>query len=513
MLAIAIGAAFLAAPALAFASVYTVVGTGDLTSPCVGTSCPSLRAAVLAADGDPGSTIMLGPVAYALGNGSGMPVGTGELRITADMTIAGAGSGATTIRQTDGADRVISITAGTVMMSGLRLTGGSVVGAAGSSGAAGATVAGGGVDNAGSLTLQDVVVSGNSATGGDGGGSVSAAGGIGGNALGGGIATSGALTMLASSVSGNVATGGGGGGSSAAAGGTGGNAFAGIYVEPLSTGAVTLRASTVSSNIATGGAGGQSSAGPQPGAGGDATGGISQWSQTLTLLDSSSSGNTATGGVGGTSNKFGTNGAEGGGAIAAGIALIGGTLRLDRATVSGNRAQGGAGGTADASRGGQGGSVSGGGLFVQSDATLVNTTITGNSATAGAPGLPFGGGGSTGPPGGAFGGGIYDGGGSSRTVTLASVTLASNAASDGGNLWAGATDLAVGDAIISSGGASARPNCDVAAITDRGRNLESTIPSQCGFSVAARRLDRRRSATRAAHRQRRIDADDGARRD
>src|SRR5256885_845619 len=74
-----------------------------------------------------------------------------------------------------------------------------------------------------------------------------------------------------------------------------------------------------------------------------------------------------------------------------------------------------------------------------------------NSATAGAPGLPLGGSGSTGPPGDAFGGGIYDGGGSSQTVTLASVTLASNAASDGGNLWARATGLAVGDAIISSG--------------------------------------------------------------
>jgi hypothetical protein len=485
VLAITISVAFVAAPALALASTYSVLGTADSTAPCLGTSCPSLRAAVLAADGDPGSTIKLGPVAYVLGNGSGMPVGTGELRVTADVTIAGAGSGATTISQTDGENRVISVSAGTVMMSGLRLTGGSVVGTAGFNGAAGATVVGGGVDNAGSLTLQDVVVSGNGATGGDGGGSVSVSGGIGGNALGGGIATSGALTMVASSVSGNAATGGSGGGSSAAAGGPGGNAFAGVYIDPLSTGAAILRASTVSNNIATGGAGGQSSARSHPGAGGDATGGISQWSQALTLFDSSVSGNTATGGIGGTSNNPGAHGAEGGGAAAAGIALIGGRLQLDRATVSGNRAQGGAGGAADATTGGQGGSVSGGGLLLQSDATLVNTTITGNGATGGAPGLPFGGGGSTGPPGGAFGGGIYDGGGSSQTVTLASVTLASNAASDGGNLWAGATGLAVGDAIISSGGASAKPNCDVAAITDSGRNLESTTPSQCGFSAAA----------------------------
>ena len=484
--AITVAMAFLVTPALAFGSTYNVVSAADSTAPCVGTSCPSLRAAVLAADGDPGSTIKLGPAAYALGNGSGMPVGTGELRITADMTIAGAGSGATTIRQTDGANRVINILAGTVTISGLRLTGGSVLGAAGLNGAAGSTVTGGGVDNAGSLTLQDVVVSGNSATGGGGGSSGTASGGIGGNALGGGIATSGALSMIASSVSGNAAKGGGGGGSSAAAGGAGNNAFGGIYIDPLSTGAVTLRDSTVSNNTATGGAGGQSFSGSHPGSGGDATGGISQWSQALTLIDSSVSGNTATGGVGGTSNTSGLHGAEGGGADAAGIALIGGTLRLDRATVSGNRSQGGAGGTADAGTGGQGGSVVGGGLFVQSDAMLVNTTISGNSATAGAPGLPFGGpGGSTGPPGGAFGGGIYDGGAGSQTVRLASVTLASNAASDGGNLWAGATGLVVSDAIIASGGASARPNCDVAAITDSGHNLESTSPSQCGLSAAA----------------------------
>ena len=486
--AITAAMAFLVTPALAFGSTYNVVGAADSTAPCVGTSCPSLRAAVLAADGDPGSTIKLGQVAYVLGNGSGMPVGTGELRITADMTIVGAGSGATTIRQTDGANRVINLLAGTVTMSGLRLTGGSVVGAAGLNGAAGSTVAGGGVDNAGSLTLQDVVVSGNSATGGGGGSSATAGGGIGGNALGGGIATSGALSMIASSVSGNTATGGAGGGSSAAAGGAGDNAFGGIYIDPLSTGPVTLRASTVSNNTATGGAGGQSSAGSHPGSGGDATGGISQWSQALTLIDSSVSGNTATGGVGGTSNTSGLNGAEGGGATAAGIALIGGTLRLDRATVSGNRSQGGAGGAADAGTGGQGGSVAGGGLFLQSDATLVNTTISGNSATAGAAGLPFGGSGSTGPPGGAFGGGIHDGGGGSQTVRLASVTLASNAASDGGNLWAGATGLVVSDAIISSGGASARPNCDVAAITDSGHNLESTSPSQCGFTAVAHDL-------------------------
>ena len=116
----------------------------------------------------------LGAAVYTLGRGPGVPVGTGELRITADMTIAGAGLGATTIRQTDGADRVINISAGAVMLSGARLTGGELVGANGSPGAPspggpGATVAGGGILNAGSLTLQDVVVSGNSATGGSGG--------------------------------------------------------------------------------------------------------------------------------------------------------------------------------------------------------------------------------------------------------------------------------------------------------------------------------------------------------
>src|SRR5947209_17323156 len=102
-LVLATGAAFLALTGSAFASTYAVTGTSDSTASCTGTSCPSLRAAVTAANGDPGSTISLGPFAYTLGNGPGVTVGTGELRISGDTTIAGAGSGATTIRQTDGA--------------------------------------------------------------------------------------------------------------------------------------------------------------------------------------------------------------------------------------------------------------------------------------------------------------------------------------------------------------------------------------------------------------------------
>ncbi len=483
-------------PASAFGSIYTVSGTTDSTSACVGTSCPSLRAAVIAADGDPGSTIMLGAAEYTLGDGSGTPVGTGELLITADMAIIGSGPGETTIRQTDGLDRVIAISAGAVTISGVRLTGGVVLGGPGangtpSPGSPGGTVAGGGIENAGSLALQDVVVSGNSVKGGLGGNGGQGPGtpgnaGAGGNAEGGGISTSGPLTLMASSVSGNAATGGRGGGAFEGTGGAGGNATGGIYVEPLSTGMVTLQASTVSNNTAAGGAGGPSTEGSSlPGSGGEATGGISQWSQTLALLDSSVSGNTATGGAGG-EGALGPNGAYGGDVVAAGAALVGGTLLIERTTISGNIAQGGAGGPADGTTSGGGGTVFGGGLYVQQDATLVNVTIAGNGATAGTPGVPFGGG-VTGPAGDAFGGGIDDDGGGSETLTLASATLAFNAAGTGGNLWAAATGLSVGDTIIASGAASTGANCVAsgAMITDLGHNLESTTPSQCEFSSAS----------------------------
>ena len=162
----------------------------------------------------------------------------------------------------------------------------------------------------------------------------------------------------------------------------------------------------------------------------------------------------------------------------------GSSARRSRAT----GAQGGAGGTADGTTGGSGGSVSGGGLYVQRDATLVDVTITGNGAIAGAGGVPFGGG-TIGPAGGAFGGGIDDEGSVSQMVTLASVTLASNAAGSGGNIWAGATGVALGATIISSGVASTGPDCVAGAvITDNGHNLESATPSQCGFSAAAHDL-------------------------
>jgi hypothetical protein len=287
-------------------------------------------------------------------------------------------------------------------------------------------------------------------------------------------------------VSGNFATGGGGGGAWEGGGGPGGNAFGGIYIDPLSTGGVTVTGSAVSNNTATGGAGGLStgSIAGHPGAGGDATGGISEWSQTLSLEDSAVSGNTATGGTGGT-GAIGPNGAEGGGAVAAGLALVAGSLRLERATISGNRATGGSGGGADGTTGGAGGTVSGGGLYLQGDATLVNVTIVGNAATAGAAGVPFGGG-TTGPAGTSFGGGIDDQAGPAQHLTLSSATLASNTAGSGGNLWSGTTGVTLADTIVASGGAPAGPNClPGAAITDGGHNLESTTPSQCGLSLAA----------------------------
>src|SRR5690349_7966248 len=86
----------LASPAHA-TTIFTVTGKTDPspTPACAGTVCPSLRAAVAAANLSPGAAITLGSGTYQLSHG--------KLTLSGSMTIAGAGSTATTIQQT-GAD-------------------------------------------------------------------------------------------------------------------------------------------------------------------------------------------------------------------------------------------------------------------------------------------------------------------------------------------------------------------------------------------------------------------------
>jgi hypothetical protein len=229
---------------------------------------------------------------------------TGDLDITSNLTITGAGQ-ATTIVGGGGLDRVFHILAGsTAAISGVAVQNGDT----GDNG--------GGICNEdGTLTLTNSTVSGNSAA-----------------SWGGGIySEDGALTLTNSTVSGNSADWGGGGiynygalaltdstvsGNSADRGG-------GIYNED---GTLTLTNSTISGNSA------------------DRGGGIGNW-DSLTLTNSTVSGNSAASWGGGIYNKDGTltltNSTVSGNSAASwggGIYNEDGTLTLTNSTVSDNSA-------------------------------------------------------------------------------------------------------------------------------------------------------------------------------
>ena len=157
---------------------------------------------------------------------------TGDLDVTADLTISGAGA-ATTIIDGAALDRVFHIVGGTVEISGLTIQNGSAV-------------QGGGISNGGTLTLTDITVSGNN--GGVAGGihnrwrktlTLSNATVTGNSAsdAGGGIFNQGTLTLTNVTVSGN----------------DGGFRGGGIYHEDVSP--FTMTNGTVASNMATEGGG------------------------------------------------------------------------------------------------------------------------------------------------------------------------------------------------------------------------------------------------------------------
>jgi len=199
---------------------------------------------------------------------------TGDLDISADLTITGAGAATTII---DGADldRVFHILGGIADMSGLTIQNGSV------------SADGGGILNQGTLTLNSSTVSGNSA------------GGPGFGGTGGGIVNAGTLSLNSSTVSGNTASGQGGG-----------------IVNYSIAGTVALTNSTVSGNTAD-----------------DSGGGILNYitAGTVTLINVTVSGNSGGFGGGGIRNSgFGTltltNSTVSGNSAATGGGVAGGTL-------------------------------------------------------------------------------------------------------------------------------------------------------------------------------------------
>lgn len=471
-------AATAAAPAAAQAdATFRVTTTADSTADpadvgaCAGGGACTLRQAIAAAAG--GGTIELPAGQYVL------TAGQLTAAPAAPLTIAGAGAGATAIRQQTDGSRVLAVSAGPVAISGVELSGGSLVGETGTAGAPGSPgfpgippippdfpgipgtpatpggpggpggpIAGAGIANAGTLTLTDVVVTTNHVLGGSGGtGGMGPAGtpmpagrgGDGGSGSGGGIANHGTLTLERVRVTGNRAVGGSGG-----SGGSGG-----VLPGPV-------------------------------GSGGEGSGGGIVNSGTLVVRDSTVSGNEAVGGFSFGMPGFG-GGASAGDAAGGGIAQLGGTLSVSGSTVAGNRALGGNGDPLGSIGSGD---AHGGGLRATAPFTLVASTLAGNAAIGGSsPAHLLNGAGS--------GGGISAiGGGALRAVTVAGNRAEATGsdggvavpAGSGGNVAAPAGAVTALDVLIAGGDAAIGANCVAALGNVRGSVEEGPSP-ECGATA------------------------------
>jgi hypothetical protein len=341
------------------------VGATHCTPPMPAEGC-SLRGAI--ADAQNGDTVQLAAGTYQLG-------AEGELVLKKNITIVGAGPGATTIEQTV-ADRVMRVESG-LTMTGVTITGGEAVGKPGAAGSVpsgkggdGEGAYGAGIEAGDLVTLADVVVTGNRAVGGAGGAGGGAtgngtggAGGRGGFADGAGL-DGGPFVLLRVAVTDNVAQPG--------AGGVGG----------------------FGAGTGTGGAGGIG------GAGGGA--GIGVGHASLVATDTLIADNTAAtgpGGAGGLGGLSGGNGGAGGTGEASGGGGIfsNGPVLLTNVTLTGNVAEGGTGGAGGAApdnpaaNGGAGGNGWGGNggalaLFNGAAGQFASVTIDGNTATTGTAG-------------------------------------------------------------------------------------------------------------------------------
>lgn len=433
-----LAALFSPAPAAASgaATAFTVTGFDDGSGSC-GTAdangrvaCTTLRAAINAANlQSNGPTIELQAGTYQLTAGNG-----GQLDLGSSMNIIGAGPGGpsgTTIRQTDGQNRVLEVD-GTSVLSGLEITGGHWSPAWSS----GRADYGGGILVLGVLNLQNAAVTGNEVVGAAG----PTAGDAGNGAEGGGIAYA----------------------SSAPSGSLIGN-------------------STISGNQALGGAG---ATGGQPGGDGVGGGIVDDTPGTLSIDHSTVSGNVATGGAGGSGASAGGTGGSGeGGGIYTGYGGLYNSSRLSviATTLASNTASGGDQGAGPASGSHSGGSGLGGGIGgLGGTDRIVNSTVFDNTAQAGA--SSPGSGTSTGS-----GGGLYG-----SDVDLESDTIDANRASSStGNVWVNATALNpidIVDTVIAGGSPD---NCDIMGGSPNSSlayDLEDDPAGSCGFSASAHDL-------------------------
>jgi CSLREA domain-containing protein len=376
------------------AATFNVNKTADTADGTCDADC-SLREAILAANAAAGAdtiTLPAGTYTLTIAGVDEDASATGDLDITDDLTINGAGAGTTIIQACDssggpcvGIDRVIHIPTSTVGLSGVTIRNGNV------------TSSGGGIfgSTGSSLTLTNSTVTGNTAFD-----------------HGGGILIDGALTLTGSTVSNNTAN------SDASGDGNGG----GIYIWPGNN-TVTLTNSTISGNSAFFG-------------GGYYTDG----SSSVTLTDSTISGNTSSSTGGGIFHNGGTLtltntavSSNTAGASGGGIRLSGGvTASLTGSTVNGNLSSGtnngggihllGVGTTATLTDSVVSGNTAyrGGGIYNEATLTLTGSTVSGNTATQ-------------------HGGGIINDG----TLTAINTTLSGNMANiDAGGLYNAFSGLA-----------------------------------------------------------------------
>ena len=439
------------------AQSYTVTSTADTVdatpangvceAPC------TLRGAVQTVNGAgaPGAdTIELPAGTYNLaisGADGADPAATGDLDITQDLTITGAGQASTTI-DGKGLDRVFDIAGATAEISGVTVTGGSANDGA-------FTTAGGGIrvgrhpsapgDVPGTLTLTDSTLTANSA--GDGSG----------------VATDSVaahLTLTRVTVTENTAqpVSSEGGGVNERYGGSvvitdsvirGNTAQAGGGVVDDGGGTITITGTTIDGNHA--------SPTNRSGGGVFETGG-----GTVTITRSIISANTANEGAGVIEDGGGTvaiadswirDNVASGGLFPAGAGVVkdgGGTLTITGSTISGNRSDGSGGGVE---------------IFAGGPTALTNTTITGNSAAT-------------------RGGGLHTSG---LAVTLTNVTMHDDSAGVTASEIDDCTPapscattpegVTVRNTIVASGGTSC-----AGKIVSAGHNIDSG--TSCGFTAA-----------------------------
>ena len=342
---------------------------------------------------------------------------TGDLDITGDLIVKGAGAD-TTIVDGGGLARVFDIVPGiTVEMSGLTVRNGEPIF---SLFTRGRDLSGGGIRNAGTLTLTNVTVSGNTAV-----------------VLGGGIATSGTLTMTNVTVSDNTVPGTEGIGRISGDGGGIANSGTLVIVNSTITrnttrvdgggilsggGTLTMTNVTVSGNSARVG-GGIRSRSPvamiNVTVSGNTGGGIFFGRVTATVTDSTVSENTGVGmslqeGTTANLTNVTVNGNTGRGIRSSG------TLTMSAVTVSDNTA-----------------AVDGGGINNEGELTMTDGTVSRNSSSRVGGGIDNGNkmdltnSAVSDNSAGAYGGGVFNPG----LLTMTNVTVGSNSASIGGGVF------------------------------------------------------------------------------